>query len=389
MATPASPIVPSPVTPATDTLPTSPGADPMDVDAQPVKKEEETLTADQVKEKGNVAFKAGRYGDAIDLYSKAIEMNPLEPSYLTNRAASYMALKRFKPALADCQSASTLQSSSPSAKTLLRLARCQLALGSPIPALSTLRTVLSLAPSDPSALQLQTQATQLVAHLENFQSSKEAREWGMARIALDKAIEACDGGSLPIQWRLWKVELELARKRWDDAMETASDALRISPNEPDVQALRGLVLFLTNRVPQATQHAQSALRLDPEHKGARVLLKRTKEFEKLKEAGNSAFKTNQLLGAVDKYGQALEVVGEKEEEGGGGCVRAILLSNRATALFKLDKYQEALADVNASLTLLPTSFKALRTRARIQQTGTRRLRSECGRFQSRYRTMYG
>lgn len=72
MATPASPIVPSPVTPATDTLPTSPGADPMDVDAQPVKKEEETLTADQVKEKGNVAFKAGRYGDAIDLYSKAI-----------------------------------------------------------------------------------------------------------------------------------------------------------------------------------------------------------------------------------------------------------------------------------------------------------------------------
>ena len=61
---------------------------------------------------GNAAFISKRYGDAIDLYTKAVgeallflcnfgaiflkprsvEIRSTEPSYLTNRAASYMAL---------------------------------------------------------------------------------------------------------------------------------------------------------------------------------------------------------------------------------------------------------------------------------------------------------
>ena len=63
-------------------------------------------------------------------------------------------------------------------------------------------------------------------------------------------------------------------------------------------------------------------------------------------------------------------------------MRATLLSNRATTLLKvhypticesgkvlirlqLDRHEDALSDTEASLTLYPTSFKALRTRARL------------------------
>ena len=63
-----------------------------------------------------------------------------------------MALKRFRPALENCQMASTLQAYSPSSKTLLRLARCQLALGSTKPALSTIRSVLALEPTNAQAV---------------------------------------------------------------------------------------------------------------------------------------------------------------------------------------------------------------------------------------------
>ena len=91
-----------------------------------------------------------------------------------------MALKNFRPALADCQAAYALQaptasqsnpngpspsgSSAPAtpggvevatpqaqAKTLTRLARCHFALGAPNPALSTLRTALALDPPPPRA----------------------------------------------------------------------------------------------------------------------------------------------------------------------------------------------------------------------------------------------
>jgi DnaJ family protein C protein 7 len=78
----------------------------------------------------------------------------------------------------------------------------------------------------------------------------------------------------------------------------------------------------------------------------------------------------------------LQRIGEIEEEGKGGQIRATILSNRATTFVKvhplhclthttfshhsqLNKYEEALLDTEASLALYPTSFKVLRTRARI------------------------
>lgn len=134
-----------------------------------------------------------------------------------------MALKRFRAALADCQAAATLQSAAPSAKTLVRLARCQLALGATAPALSTLRTALDLEPANAAAADLQAKALALEVHLQNFRDARERADWGMARLALDKCLQSIDGegGEIPTEWRLWRVELELARGNWDAANTAA------------------------------------------------------------------------------------------------------------------------------------------------------------------------
>ena len=72
-------------------------------------------------------------------------------------------------------------------------------------------------------------------------------------------------------------------------------------------ALRGLVLFLCGKLPTALQHAQSALRLDPSHEPAQQLRKRVKDVERLKEEGNTAFKSGELQEAVAKYTEAIQV----------------------------------------------------------------------------------
>lgn len=86
-----------------------------------------------------------------------------------------------------------------------------------------------------------------------------------------------------------------------------SDALRLKPNSPDALSLRGLVLFLSGRLPQALQHVLSALRMDPGHEPAQRLRKRVKEVEKLKEDGNGLFKTGKYVEAISKYEECLEV----------------------------------------------------------------------------------
>ncbi|KAF7967739.1 hypothetical protein HWV62_33262 [Athelia sp. TMB] len=380
----------------------------MDADADPPTPTLETAPddaesaaqrADRIKEEGNAAFKARRFDDAIALYTKAIDLRPGEPSYLTNRAASYMALKNFRPALADCQAAYALQaptsqsqsSANPNgpapsaaasgsevatpqaqAKTLTRLARCHFALGAPNPALSTLRTALALDPPPPRATAksplspgeaLEAQILDLLAHLRSFAAARERREWGMARLALDQCMRAIEGDA-PEEWRRWRVELELVRGNVDEAGIAANDAMRQAPNSPETLVLRGLVLFLSGKLPQAVAHAANALRLDPGHAPAQQLRRRAKEAERLKDAGNAAFKGGRLEEAVALYGECLEQIGDKEEEAKGGAIRATLLSNRATTLLKMGLNDEAIADTTASLALAPASFKALRTRAR-------------------------
>jgi DnaJ family protein C protein 7 len=51
--------------PPAETVPTNSKPEP-EAEEDPVKK------AEKVKETGNVAFKAGKYGEAIDLYTEAI-----------------------------------------------------------------------------------------------------------------------------------------------------------------------------------------------------------------------------------------------------------------------------------------------------------------------------
>jgi DnaJ family protein C protein 7 len=148
-----------------------------------------------------------------------VEMNPAEPSYLTNRAASYMALKRFRSALADCQLAASLQSASPSPKTLLRLGRCQLALGSSAAALSTVRSIFATEPNNVAAIQLRDKIQLLEGHMRNLESARKNKDWGHARLALDKCLQAIDGEGeeVPTEWRILRVELELSRGNLDAA----------------------------------------------------------------------------------------------------------------------------------------------------------------------------
>ncbi|KZT36872.1 protein prenylyltransferase [Sistotremastrum suecicum HHB10207 ss-3] len=338
------------------------GSPPEDAFEEPPKPKD----PEECKEEGNKCFKAKQYPQAIEYYTQAIELLPSEPNYWNNRAAAYISLKRFSSALSDSLQAASLQKSSPQAKTLIRLARCQLALGSPNTALSTLRQALSLEPTNSAALTAKKGAEKLDGYLKTCLDARERKDWGVARLALNQLISECEGGGAP-EWRLWSVEMEIVKGKWEAAAQSASDALRINENSPDALALRALVLFLTNRLPQALQHAQSTLRLDPEHSKARLLIRRIKEVERLKEEGNSAFKSGRLATAVEKYGETLEVIGDNEEEGHGGIIRATLLSNRATALFKLDQYEKALLDSNAAIELHPNFFKAIRTRARIHQ----------------------
>ena len=57
----------------------------------------------------------------------------------------------------------------------------------------------------------------------NPKKSHRHEEWAMACIALDKClcVVKAEGNKIPIEWRVWRIEIELARGNWDGANSTA------------------------------------------------------------------------------------------------------------------------------------------------------------------------
>ncbi|KAJ7780711.1 hypothetical protein DFH07DRAFT_438451 [Mycena maculata] len=131
-------------------------------------------------------------------------------------------------------------------------------------------------------------------------------EWAHARLALDKCLQGIEGEGeeIPTEWWLWRVELELARTGNIEGANCGqvrcvpscfifkyyvliprSDTPCLNPS-PDVLTSRGLVLFLSVRLPQALQHVQSALCVNLGHEPTQRLCKRIKDTERVKEEGN-------------------------------------------------------------------------------------------------------
>ena len=67
------------------------------------------MQADRYKSQGNAALQAGQYAEAVELYSKAIALEPSCEVYFSNRAAAYAGLERWREALDDSNEVTSLK----------------------------------------------------------------------------------------------------------------------------------------------------------------------------------------------------------------------------------------------------------------------------------------
>lgn len=61
--------------------------------------------AEEAKNKGNELMRGGMYQEAVEQYSRAINLNPNNAVYFCNRAAAYSRLENHENAIADCEEA--------------------------------------------------------------------------------------------------------------------------------------------------------------------------------------------------------------------------------------------------------------------------------------------
>eukprot|EP00755_Sulcionema_specki_P027314 Sspe_Gene.16697::Locus_5898_Transcript_2_3_Confidence_0.571_Length_1402::g.16697::m.16697 len=137
--------------------------------------EDALASANDAKEKGNAAYRDGDTKTAIRWYTMAIKLNPNDAAFYANRAAAYMALRKFSMALDDSKKAVAISPEWP--KGHYRKGCALYHLGQPMEALWAFNTALKLSPT-PSAdlVQAFEQAREAVAAAQGGYGGYEEEE---------------------------------------------------------------------------------------------------------------------------------------------------------------------------------------------------------------------
>ncbi|XVF14531.1 hypothetical protein REPUB_Repub09cG0069300 [Reevesia pubescens] len=105
--------------------------------------------AEEIKLQANEAFKAHKYGQAIDLYTQAIELNGQNAVYWANRAFAHTKLEEYGSAILDATKA--IEVDPKYSKGYYRRGAAYLAMGKFKEALKDFQQVKKICPNDPDA----------------------------------------------------------------------------------------------------------------------------------------------------------------------------------------------------------------------------------------------
>lgn len=149
--------------------------------------EEESL-AQTYKDEGNLAFKSGKYTDAVEHYTKAIAYLK-EKTFYTNRALAFIKLCKYQKAAKDCEEAIKIDKGF--AKAYLRLAECQMATGLLKEAVDTLNKGIDEMQQNQELREMHSVAKNQLIYKEDLDIAWEKKDWETVIRKIDCLLEKC------------------------------------------------------------------------------------------------------------------------------------------------------------------------------------------------------
>ncbi len=292
-----------------------------------------------LEQAGNAAFKAGKFSDAIAAYTEAIETDPSQPAFYSNRAMCYMKMSNFVGAKEDGLKASEVDPAF--GKGFLRAAQASVQLDEFHEAVALFGQALAADASLSSALQEKQKVEDTIRKVEQVEQLLADEEYGRAVAIITPLVRM----TMPDSQRLNTLHLQamVGDRKFAQAMTTSAQLLRKYGQNPTLVTLRGRCLLYTGQDAAAKQHFKKALQDDPDHRPAQLALKLANKLDRAKEAANALFKSRKYDEAYDGYTAALEVDPLNDVS------NAKVYCNRANTCLKLKRPKDCLADCEEAM----------------------------------------
>ncbi|XP_021277356.1 hsp70-Hsp90 organizing protein 3-like [Herrania umbratica] len=281
-----------------------PEPEPMEITEEEKENKEKKEKALKEKEAGNAAYKKKDFETAIQHYTKALELDDEDISYLTNRAAVYLEMGKYEDCIKDCDKAvergrelrsdfkMIARALTRKGTALVKMAKCSQDYE---PAIETFQKALT-EHRNPETLKKLNDAEKEKKDLEQ----QEYFDPKMADEEREKGNEC------------------FKQQKYPEAVKHYTESLRRNPNDPKAYSNRAACYTKLGALPEGLKDAEKCIELDPTfskgytRKGAVQFF--MKEYEK----------------ALDTYQEGLKHDPNNQEllDGARKCVQQINKANR-------------------------------------------------------------
>jgi DnaJ family protein C protein 7 len=307
--------------------------------------------AQKYKELGNQAYKAQDYSKAITHYTKAIEIDPQDPNFFTNRALCYYNLNRYEECVKDCDRALRINTNLP--KALKKKAQALANLMRFDEAVDSAKAANAIEKSTTSNNELE-EIESYKSNFDRFVSAEKSNDYSEALSCISYLVTKLPNTKA---LKLYKVECLAKLGQTNEASQLLSSMH--NENTPDFFYLKGIIELYNGDSVKAKKYFADGIRLDPENVKCQKALHKAKRCEVYKDEGNELIKQNKYKEAEAKYTEALNLDPYNKK------LNSIIYSNRALTYMKRGEKLKALQDLNNSLELDPNYMKSLVRRAEL------------------------
>lgn len=257
-----------------------PQPEPMDEVSEEKEIKERKAQAQKEKDAGNAAYKKKDFETAIQHYSKALELNDEDISFLTNRAAVYLEMGKYEECIKDCDKAvergrelrsdfkMIARALTRKGSALVKMAKCSMDYE---PAIETFQKALT-EHRNPDTLKKLNDA-------ERAKKELEQQEYFDPKIA-DEERE--------------KGNQCFKEQKYPEAVKHYTESLRRNPKDPKAYSNRAACYTKLGALPEGLKDAEKCIELDPTfakgytRKGAVQFF--MKEYEKAMETYQEGLK---------------------------------------------------------------------------------------------------
>lgn len=284
------------------------------------------------------------------------EQNPDDPSFYSNRAACRLQLKQYKEAYDD--SMMSIDKDNKFIKGYFRAGLALLSQGKIDDAKRLYELALRIEPDNREIKNELQKAASLEGYVTRGNMHLQRGEYQEALSQFNATLVLCPFAA---QFKVLRAEAMIGLKQFAEAAKYAGAILEDDPNCVDAYFVRGRAAYYQGITDNGMKLVRRALELDPDNARARTFWRQMRQSENLKEEGNAAFKSGSFEAACEKYTQAIEI------DPLNVALNASLYCNRAAALTKLSKLDEAVADCDKAIELDETYKKAFMRRGQLLQ----------------------